>query len=135
MKAYLTEYDLGGAVYASHVFANDKGEAEKIITSRNISEKIIGEMDFVDCIDREKLPKLIHTICFLSYIALKSGKATAEEILSDKGVLHEAIHLLDGSFNEDTIKTFNEKLNWLYAITNSTPPIAMPLSIINTGLA
>lgn len=127
MKIYFTEYRISEDIYASQVIAVSKEEAEKIIEGRGLDEKIVGsrEINSSDAYD------LLHTVCFLGWIALRTGKASPDDILSDKGVLHEAIHLFSGSY-DGTIESFNDRLAWLYKITGSGTCVPVFAGIFNT---
>lgn len=45
--------------------------------------------------------KAIHGATFVGFLALKSGVATVDEILSDCGITHHAVHLCAGTFGQD----------------------------------
>lgn len=128
-KKYLTEYELQNIKYSFYCIASSEDEANQIIKERNLNEMIIGVSDIE--IDKKLLASLIHEVCFLSYIAMKSGKANIDEILSDKGVLHESIHLLDDTFNADTINNLEQKVMWLRNVTNTLPSVSVTSCIIN----
>lgn len=125
MKLYITEYRLGKEKYKGEFFADDDAQAQSIAKERGIGEKIIGSKELQDSFDKEKIYQLLHHICFMSFIAIKSGKAGVDEILSDRGILHEAIHFLDGSCDAKTVSEFNKKLHWLKEITYSAPLITV----------
>ena len=109
MKKYLTEYELYDVKYSFYCIANSKEEADSIVRKRGL-----------------------HEICFLGYIAIKSGNADIDDILSDKGVLHESIHLLDNSFDIDTLNKLEDKIMWLHKITNTLPRISHTSCIFKT---
>lgn len=45
--------------------------------------------------------KVIHGATFVGFLALKSGVATVDEVLSDCGITHHAVHLCSGTFGVD----------------------------------
>jgi hypothetical protein len=130
MKKYLTEYELYDVKYSFYCIANSKEEADSIVRKRGLNEKIIGESNIE--INKDALYDLMHEICFLGYIAIKSGNADIDDILSDKGVLHESIHLLDNSFDIDTLNKLEDKIMWLHKITNTLPRISHTSCIFKT---
>jgi hypothetical protein len=123
---FLTEYSVGDETYGSEILATDEKEAALICTERGIGESVLGESD-----SKPITIKDIHMICFMSFIALKSGKMTVDEILSDRGVLHEAIHILDGFVDDKIKEEFTGKLKRLVEITHSAPSVPAFLSIFN----
>ena len=50
---------------------------------------LLTDDDFI-----KRLPEILHTASFLSYVALKSKSASVDEIVGDEGVIHELTHLL-----------------------------------------
>lgn len=112
MRIYYTEYTLSGEQYASSFFASSVKEAKELIRNRGLRETITGSNE----IDKSNFSNLLHTVCFHSYIALKSGKASVDMILGDRGVLHEAIHIMCGAYDGNA-KTFNSKLTKLFSLT------------------
>ncbi len=81
-------------------------EARSLVKKRNIGEVIVSaRMELPDALDDyryidndrflELLPELLHTTCWLSYLSMKCNNSSTDDILSDRGVLHEMIHLID----------------------------------------
>jgi hypothetical protein len=118
IKKYNTSYVSEHKKYGSHIYARSFREAQEIAKSRNIGEKIMGvggvvtdgynrvvpeeliNPDFRELTDNEfvhELPKIIHSACFLGLIAVSSGTANVNDLLGDNGVVHELVHLLNGS--------------------------------------
>jgi len=96
MRQFLTEYMQDGTKFGSHVFARSYKGAEKICIARNIGEKVLGvlpEPD-LDVNPSENPMQSLHEACFLSYLALKAGTLSIDEVLGDKGILHEMTHVL-----------------------------------------
>jgi hypothetical protein len=112
MRIYFTEYGSEGVKYTSSFFASSTKEAKELIRTRGLKESITGSNE----IDKSNFSNLLHTVCFHSYIALKSGKASVDMILGDRGVLHEAIHILCGAYDGNA-KNFNNKLTKLFSLT------------------
>lgn len=92
---YTTRYSVDGSWYSSHIYANSLREARKLARQRGIGEVVQGVCES-ETVQPEDLTGKAHLACFLGYIALKAGTMTLEDILGDRGVLHEAIHLLCG---------------------------------------
>lgn len=118
IKKYSTEYRVNKSKYGSHIFAKSFKEAELLVEERGIGEKILGcqvsvtdgygrkvphELEnptFDDLSDFEfvyELPKIIHTACFLVFIAASSRKMNIYDSVGDQGIIHELVHLLNGS--------------------------------------
>lgn len=138
-KAFLTEYKVGTQKYGADIMAYTLKEAERVAGERNIGETVIGNgaqsydgygrrisieelnPDFKKLNDYEfliELPRIIHSACFLSYIAFKSGKISIEELIGDNGILHELIHLLNGSHvTKREIRRTRGKYEHLQSIT------------------
>lgn len=94
-KRYSTIYPIDGDNFLSEFYAKNDKDAEKLCTKRGIGEKI-GGFQTKGYFEFEKLPSdifdLIHMVTFCSWIGIKSGKYTVDEILSDTGILHDLIH-------------------------------------------
>jgi hypothetical protein len=100
----LTSYCVNGTTYASYIVGSNMAEVEAAAAARNLNEQIHSSLTNVKTIpdysllsDAEfesRLPEILHTACFLSFVALKAGTITIEEALGDEGVLHEVSHLL-----------------------------------------
>jgi hypothetical protein len=105
-KGVLTEYNVGDKKYCSYVLGGNLKSINKKIKERGLNEKIISTIqpvelipDFENLSDYEfflKLPTILHTACFLSFISINSNKNTLPEILGDEGVVHEMTHILAG---------------------------------------
>ena len=48
MKKYLTEYKHNGKLYGCEIYANSKEEAEELLKSKRLTEKIIGHNPTVE---------------------------------------------------------------------------------------
>jgi len=103
MKYFSAIYEQGATRYSSFIYAQDKEAAVKMVKQRNIGEQILGEhvedKDFTphplpsaQYVLRE-LIQCVHTLTYYSWIASKAGVIDpADDVLSDKGVLHEILH-------------------------------------------
>lgn len=98
LTSYVVKKPRSKSNYSSHIWATDEKHAENLCVLRGLNETIRGaqfgtseeSVDTKAFIDhkREDFP---HTLCFVGYVALKSGM-TADEIFGDVGIIHEVIH-------------------------------------------
>ena len=123
---YITEYNLNENKYAGEFFADNMEEAQEICKNRGLGETIIGISD-----GREQIFAFLHSVCFACYMAVKGGKMTIDEALSDQGLIHEIIHLLDRSGLTTDIDTLNKKLQKLNEYTRLIPRISIPTGVVN----
>lgn len=131
---YLTEYKLENESYSFFVTANSLKEAEEIINIRNIGEKIVGELENSPIPKTLNSLELLHYVSFLSFIALKSGKLTIEEVLGDRGVLHELIHIISGTSDEITTNNIHKQIQDLFSCISISPCIGYTISPIDVTL-
>jgi|GEM_PF-3694370 len=121
---YLTKYWASDAWWSFFVVADSWEGAKAIADARGLGEVVEGVQsvaDFnADSVAVKSFSDLLHMGCFLSYVALKSGKATPEEILGDRGVLHEIVHVVTGSFDDKTRDNVNDKIKWLFDLARVT---------------
>lgn len=95
------EEDVGYHIgrYGNRIHARSKRDAEKLARERGMNEAVWLKSH------APKYPRastalrkggfrrdVLHNLCFMSHMALKSGAATSEEILGDEGLIHEYIH-------------------------------------------
>lgn len=135
----MTSYKVGKGEYGSDIWAKSIQEASKFAIKRNIGEEVLGlgstvfdgygrkipgellNPDFRKINNYEflrELPRIIHSACFLSYIAIKSGALRIDECLCDEGIVHELIHLLNNSeLTERHINKVRGKFERLQSIT------------------
>lgn len=118
VKKYSTSYRVNNNTYGSYIYAKSLSDAEMLAEKRNIGETVYGvagivkdgygrtvpedliNPDFRDLNDYEflhNLPAVIHSACFMGFIAASSGVFTVAELLGDEGVVHELVHLMNGS--------------------------------------
>jgi hypothetical protein len=107
MHYYSAKYTFSGTEYSSFIHANTEELAKHYIKKRNIGETIIGilyEKDLngfdpqplsSDLYREGKLIPCCHCLTFYSWIASRAGLISAEDELSDKGMVHELLHELD----------------------------------------
>ena len=119
---YITKYPCGQSFFSFHVYANNYLEAKEIAEKRKIGEIICGETN--EKTNKELSNKdILHEICFLSYICLKSGIVDVEKILGDYGLLHEIIHDLSPKIKINIDAQVIERVNWLRTITPGYVPL------------
>jgi hypothetical protein len=108
MVWFLTEYrpGKGSGKYGCDIWAKSERHAEAICKKRGLGEKVLGT-PFGARVLAPPLPSkllrkrkrdqldTVHAICFWCFIAMRSGAVTGDEVLSDVGLLHEVVHLLD----------------------------------------
>ena len=134
MKHYLTEYRLENESYSFYVNAHTIEEAQSIINDRNIGEEICGEIENPPIPQTLNSLQLLHYVCFASFMALKANKLTIEEVLGDRGVLHEVIHIIDGTYDEKTINNIDERIQKLFSCVSISPCISYAICPINVTL-
>lgn len=118
LNFFATTYKVEDEQFAFFVIADDLVHAQQIADQRGIGEVIVGQLESNPmAVPVRNANSILHSLCFASYIALKSGKATPEQILGDRGVLHEFVHILDDSADAETIKNINQKIQWLFELS------------------
>jgi len=125
MRKFLTKYQAHGDMYALHIYATSLAKAKRIAVARNIGEVIEGELtewEFVS--QRTSNPmEALHEACFLSYLAMKAGAMDVDDVLGDKGVLHEMAHLLHLSNKKIDAQEFCGQLAHLRSIIPGYEPL------------
>ncbi|MDP4283844.1 MAG: hypothetical protein Q8891_05440 [Bacteroidota bacterium] len=104
MIGVLTKYNINGVDYGSYILGNDISTVKEIARSRGLNEEIESQImevhpipDYMQLSDSDfinRLPEILHTVTFLSFIAVKANTISAEELLNDEGLIHELAHLL-----------------------------------------
>jgi hypothetical protein len=99
------------AIYCSYVIAKSEDLAKDILILRGRGEVVSSSKtsvvqnrrlpNLVKLYKTRKLGKLIHTLCFLSEVFIKSGIISYEEFLNDNGIIHEISHEIDFSDDPD----------------------------------
>ncbi len=104
-QVYMTEYNLkDGELYSSYVLAYSEQDALNKIITRNIGEKLrdsqplsTTKFDIIDAVELFNLGKFkhcLHAVTFMSYVLARAGKIDPIESLSDRGIIHELIHIV-----------------------------------------
>jgi hypothetical protein len=114
----LTTYLIGKNKYASYVLGHKMNDIKQAIELRNLHETIESELQPVDLLPdfssmnkqqfEENIPQILHTCCYLSFVAMKAHTVSIDDILGDEGIIHEMSHYL---VNKKTKK--NNSLNKL----------------------
>ena len=74
-----------------------------------------SELSLADHVRRDGVsPETFHHACFISFLAMREGLATLDEILGDYGLIHEMAHVM----------LFGEKVSPLAASTNDLADLA-----------
>jgi hypothetical protein len=85
--------------YATRVYARSKWHAEELTRERGLNE-VVWIKSRAPNYPRASTAlrkhgfrrDVLHNLCFMAHLALKSGAATSEELLGDEGLIHEYIH-------------------------------------------
>ena len=92
-----TGYHIGR--YGNRIYARSKRHAEKRARERGMNEAVWLKSHAPNfprastALRKSGFRRdVLHNLCFMSHMALKSGAATSEEILGDEGLIHEYIH-------------------------------------------
>ena len=123
-QVYMTEYNLkDGELYSSYVLAYSEQDALNKITRRNIGEKLRDSqplsttkfdiIDAVELFDLGKFKHCLHAVTFMSYVLARAGKIDPIESLSDRGIIHELIHIVINIYTNQSQflnKTFKTQL-------------------------
>ena len=109
----MTEYNLkDGELYSSYVLAYSEQDALNKITRRNIGEKLRDSqplsttkfdiIDAVELFDLGKFKHCLHAVTFMSYVLARAGKIDPIESLSDRGIIHELIHIVTNIYTNQS---------------------------------
>jgi hypothetical protein len=112
-RGVLTSYFVNGVEYGSYIIGRSAADVNRKAIERGLGEKIISQFMPVKTLVSysklkteellERLPEVAHAVCFVSLPAINTGVLTQAEILSDSGLLHELIHLMDKSQTPDPV--------------------------------
>lgn len=133
MKGVLTTYYVKNKPYGSYILGKNTNTIHKRLIKRNLNEFIESQLMDIDTVpDYSKLSlkefenrilEILHTSCFLSFVALKSKTITIDEVLSDMGVVHEIAHYISLKGNKkslsrlrDLVKDLQTKAVGLYPV-------------------
>lgn len=123
MRRFVTEYPNTGKMYASHVYADSYAHAQQLCWKRNISEVIVGHIEEPERKKELTEAEVLHESCFLSYICLKAGLITLEEVLGDGGIVHELSHTMVHNDNAHSIEELLVRVAWLRKLTPGYEPV------------
>ena len=112
-QVYMTEYNLkDGELYSSYILAYSEQDALNKITRRNIGEKLRDSqplsttkfdiIDAVELFDLGKFKHCLHAVTFMSYVLARAGKIDPIESLSDRGIIHELIHIVTNIYTNQS---------------------------------
>ena len=112
-QVYMTEYNLkDGELYSSYVLAYSEQDALNKITTRNIGERLRDSqplsttkfdiIDAVELFDLGKFKHCLHAVTFMSYVLARAGKIDPIESLSDRGIIHELIHIVTNIYTNQS---------------------------------
>jgi len=109
---YITSYPVGMMSYAMGIYADNIDHARELAKIRNIGEHVSSNIQksiknsnikgmpflFRNWVKTGKICKsnillLAHEASILGFIAMKSGVASPEDTIGDKGLVHEIIHM------------------------------------------
>lgn len=111
MSMFLTTYQVNGVSYGAEFPARSRRAARRLIQKRGLGERIEGEGR-----QRTRLGTAaerydaIHEAVWLGWIGLRSGTVTADELLSDHGLIHRHVHALAGI--DDSVQHWAEGDSW-----------------------
>ena len=116
-QGVLTTYIIHDNKFASYIIGNNLQEVEKKLFLRGMNEIIesdimpIQGMPDYSKLEKEEfiknLPEILHTACYLGFVALKAQTMTFEEILGDEGIIHELTHILTHTIPVTDSSVFN----------------------------
>lgn len=113
-KYYATEYlsdnSLTASLYSSYVLASSKEEALNKISMRNLGEELrdskpislknpnISIINAVKLFEEGKYKHCTHAVTFMCFVLCRANKLTYE-CISDKGIVHEMIHVITSVYD------------------------------------
>ena len=112
-QVYMTEYNLKDCeLYSSYVLAYSEQDALNKIITRNIGERLRDSqplsttkfdiIDAVELFDLGKFKHCLHAVTFMSYVLARAGKIDPIESLSDRGIIHELIHIVTNIYTNQS---------------------------------
>lgn len=138
-KAFLTNYgggkgklshgDLG---YGAEIWARSMKEARRLARRRKIGERVISRGAVLQAASASRtlrsrkatVATKLHSLVWLSYLAMSSGVATVDDILGDEnGIIHIFVHHADGitAKNSPGVVTPAELLRKVRALERRVP--------------
>jgi hypothetical protein len=133
MKSYMARFTLpdGGRSF-SEIWATSKAEAEAIAQARDMGPVTPAPGDRKEF--RPSVlaalpggwarPDVLHSLCYLSFLAARHGLATGEQLTGDESPLHELAHYLSGpNMRGGRMLSFLEsRVAWLEGLIPGMPP-------------
>lgn len=121
MQWYMTEYAADCTIvprrdrqskdhigrFGGWIHARDQRHARRLAEKRRLGERVVGRAgrtqpyDYPSDVVRKsrRLPskkiEAIHAVCFLCFVAVRSGVVHVVDVLGDQGLLHDTIHLME----------------------------------------
>lgn len=105
---YPVEYRQGGRLYQTWLYATDETDAARVCAER-------GRGEYIDTFGRAPTPVRpeerasvcvvateqgdafrIHGILWIGHLGIDSGSCSCEDVLGDRGILHDAVHVFAG---------------------------------------
>ncbi|MBI3137063.1 MAG: hypothetical protein HYZ15_00600 [Sphingobacteriales bacterium] len=103
-KGVLTTYYIDNVPYSSYILGDCMTRISNAVRERGLGESIDSGLtdvtpltDYSSLSDEElnnRLPEVLHALCYISFIALNSKKASVAQVLGDHGLIHEIAHIL-----------------------------------------
>lgn len=101
MSLFLTAYTAGDGTYGAYIEAEDRAHALTLAAQRGVGERIEGEIEGRGALNHKLLGHIrasrwleaAHEASFLGFVGVSSGALTAADVLSDRGLVHELLHL------------------------------------------
>lgn len=132
----LTSYKVNSNLYSSYILGSDMVSITKAVKKRGLNETVKSQiMDIEDLIPdysilsnkefEKRIPEIIHTACFLSYMVIKSKNMIVEDVLGDEGVVHEISHYL--YFRKENKKSLNDIRDLVINLQRKTIGIYEPV--------
>jgi len=132
MMWFVSDFDLpNGSQSFSEIWAASLGDAQKIAEKRgfrNVRRKRgpVKEMRPSVLAEQRGLddPSILHAVCFIGFLAARSGTVTAEDLVADDSPLHELGHYLHGGENMrggNMTARVIERFRWLEKRTPGLP--------------
>lgn len=142
MKCYLAKFALpdsyGGFSYSA-IWAESKARAAKIAAERGMGpvsaagpQKEFRPSVLATLPGGWARPDVLHSICYLGFLAGRHGLVSAEQLVGDDGPLHELAHFL--SMGEKVRhgkmrQHLEARVAWLESIVPGMPPPGISLKL------
>lgn len=100
MPLFLTDYAEGDGTFGAYIEADNAAHARQLAGQRGLNERILGKIGapalenrLRELIRDEAWVEAAHEACFLGFVGLMSGALTPRDLLGDRGLVHELLHL------------------------------------------